>query len=147
MLDQISRITRHPTAQAQSGDEYEDDEQQEVSKVLQYEPMPAPPAQHERSHGEQAVVGGVQAGPAEVVVVAGAGGEAGAWEEAVPVKGSRKRKGDKKPRSKRRCKQCLDFGGEGVDATKCRGAAAAGTYETFEKSGKRKPVPQSEVAV
>ena len=91
-------------------------------------------------------MGGVQAGPAEVAVVAGAGGEAGAGEEGLPVEGSRKRKGDKKPRSKRRCKQCLDFGGEGVDASRCKGAAGAGSCEKFEKSGARKPVPQSEVA-
>ena len=146
MLDQINRITGHPAAQAQAGDQYEDDEQEEASKVLQYEPMPPPPARHERSQGEQAVVGGVQAGPAVVDVVAGAGGEAGAGEQGLPVEGSRKRKGDKKPRSKRRCKQCLDFGGEGVDATQCRGAAGAGSCETFEKSGARKPVPHSEAA-
>ena len=85
MLDQIHRITQHPAAQAQSGDEYDDDEQQEASKVMQYEPMPAPPARHARSHGEQAVVGAVQAGPAEVAVVAGAGGEAGAGEKGLPA--------------------------------------------------------------
>jgi hypothetical protein len=144
VLDQINEITRHPGAQAQSGNEPEDDEQEGASQVQQYKPTPGPPVRPERPHGEQEIVGGVRVrvGAAEVGEAAKAGGEAGAGEEGLPVAGGRKRKADRKPRSKRRCKQCMDFGGEGVDATKCRGAAGAGSCETFEKSGARNSVHQ-----
>jgi len=139
VLAQINNITRPQAAQAQSGDEQDNDELEQASPVLQYTPMPGPPVRSERPHGEQAVVGGVHVG-------AGAGGEEGAGGGGLPVAGSRKGKKDKKPRSKRRCKQCMEFGGEGVDATRCRGAAGTGSCETFEKSGARKPVTQSEAA-
>jgi hypothetical protein len=85
-------------------------------------------------------------------VGAGAGGEEGAGGEkeagggGLPVAGSRKGKKDKKTRSKRRCKQCMEFVGEGVNATRCRGSAGTGSCETFDKSGARKPVPQSKAA-
>ena len=71
MLAEINKITRPRAAQAQSGDEQDDDELEQASPVLQYTHMPGSPVRSERPHGEQAVVGGVHVG-------AGAGGEEGA---------------------------------------------------------------------
>ena len=133
MLDRINKITQRAPPAATP----EDTEQPQVQ---QYQPLPAPPIRPQQALGEQAAAGGVQ----EVGVVAGTG--EGAGEQGVAEAGSRKRKKDLKPRLGRRCGQCLKYGGEGVDARACKGAAVSVKCPQWDEFGVPNGLPQNTAA-